>query len=173
MVICGFDLGQKCVYKILTHLVSTWSRVQIRTSTMSLVVSHDQDMSCAYMVCAHFWYTLDLDIHTCECHGPSLDLVMTFVVDSRSIRGLSSWTRLVTVAENNSGTLRTCVETWTFFICRADSWLELVVVSHDQIMSWTCFCGFGLNSDACAYMCLCTSFDQFRSGHTYLWMSRS
>ena len=92
---------------------------------------------------------------------------MTFVVDSRSIRGLSSWTRFVTVAENNSGTLRTCVETWTFFICRADSWLELVVVSHDQIMSWSCFCGFGLNSDACAYMCMRTLLDAFRSGcHT-------
>ena len=87
-----------------------------------------------------FWYNLDLDIHTCECHGPSLDLVMTFAIQSQVICGLSSWTRLVTVAQNNSGTVRTCVETWTFFICRAVSWLELVVVSHDHNFVHICVC---------------------------------
>ena len=111
----------------------TFSRRNFFTTKLLRSRSRSRSKSeCTICVCAH---ELDLDIHTCECHGPSLDLVMTFVVDSRSIRGLSSWTRLVTVAENNSGTLRTCVETWTFFICRADSWLELVVVSHDQVMS--------------------------------------
>ena len=77
--------------------------------------------------------SLDLDIHTCECHGPSLDLVMTAAIDSRFVYGTSRHLRLVLVAENNSGTVRTCVETWTFFISRAVSWLELVVVSHDQV----------------------------------------
>ena len=75
--------------------------------------------------------TLDLNVYTCECHGPSLDLYMVAVLYSRLIFGVSYRIRVVHFAENNSGTVRIHVEIHTLYICRAISWLELVVVNRD------------------------------------------
>ena len=83
------------------------------------------------MVLCKICVILDLNVHTCECHGPSLDLYMVAVLYSRLIYGISYRIRVVHFAENNSGTVRIHVETHTLYICRVVSWLELVVVNRD------------------------------------------
>ena len=90
------------------------------------------------MVFAQFCVTLDLNVYTCECHGPSLDLYMVAVLYSRLIYGISYRIRVVHFAENNSGTVRIHAEIHTLYICREVSSLELVVVNRDTncILFW-------------------------------------
>ena len=83
--------------------------------------------------------TLDLNVYTCECHGPSLDLYMVAVLYSRLIYGISYRIRVVHFAENNSGTVRIHVESHTLYICRVVSWLELVVVNRDTFNYIWCY----------------------------------
>ena len=84
--------------------------------------------------------TLDLNVYTCECHGPSLDLYMVAVLYSWLIIGISYRIQVVHFAENNSGTVRIHAETFTLHICRAISWLGLVVVNRDTILSYMVLC---------------------------------
>ena len=99
--------------------------------------------------------TLDLSVHTCECHGPSLDSYMVAVLYSRLIYGISYRIRVVHFAENNSGTVRIHVETHTLYICRVVSWLELVVVNRDtksvniRVQNYIWYCAFHLDCNLC------------------------